>query len=66
MNRSKPRGETLDNEYEDDNKSVDGRWDTKCRIKHGQPTWYVSWLGRPDIREKILRGPDGYRVPDDQ
>jgi hypothetical protein len=56
----------LDDEYEKQNQSVGGRWDTKCRIKHGQPTWYISWLGRPDIREKILRGPDGYRKPEEE
>ncbi|KAL1797251.1 hypothetical protein ACET3X_003857 [Alternaria dauci] len=65
MDRSKPRGDILNDEYETLNQSVEGRWDTKCRIKHGQPTWYISWLGRPDIREKILRGPDGYRAPEE-
>ncbi|KAI4629172.1 uncharacterized protein J4E87_003433 [Alternaria ethzedia] len=65
MDRSKPRGDNLDDEYEKHNQSVGGRWDTKCRIKHGQPTWYISWLGRPDLREKILRGPDGYRAPEE-
>ena len=64
MDRSKPRGEDPDDEYEKHNQSVNGRWDTQCRIKHGRPTWYISWLGRSDIREKILRGPDGYRVPE--
>ncbi|KAF1922049.1 hypothetical protein BDU57DRAFT_584981 [Ampelomyces quisqualis] len=39
---------------------MDGRWDTNCRIKHNQSTWYVSWLGKPNVREKIMRGPDGY------
>jgi hypothetical protein len=66
MNRSKPRGKNLDDEYEKHNQSIGGRWDTQCRIKHGQPTWYVSWLGRPDIREKVLRGPDGYRAPEEE
>jgi len=66
MDRSKPLGETVGDEYEERNKCVDGRWDTQCRIKHSQPTWYISWLGRPDMREKILRGPDGYRAPEYQ
>ncbi|KAH7094428.1 hypothetical protein FB567DRAFT_3267 [Paraphoma chrysanthemicola] len=65
QDRSKPRGDSIDDEYEKHNSSEGGRWDTRCRIKHGQPTWYISWLGRPDIREKILR-PDGYRAPDDE
>ncbi|CAG5181843.1 uncharacterized protein ALTATR162_LOCUS9863 [Alternaria atra] len=66
MDRSKPRGDNLDDEYAKHNQSVGGRWDTQCRIKHGQPTWYISWLGRPDMREKILRGPDGYRRPEEE
>lgn len=32
----------------------DGRWDGKCRVKHGEPTWYVSWLGRTEHRQKLL------------
>ncbi|KAF2127412.1 hypothetical protein P153DRAFT_345064 [Dothidotthia symphoricarpi CBS 119687] len=66
MDRSKPKGEDLDDEYEKHNESVGGRWDTRCRIKHGQPTWYISWLGRPDTREKILRGPEGYRPREEE
>lgn len=38
MYRSKPRGDNLDEEYETHNQPVGGRWDTQCRIKHGQPT----------------------------
>jgi hypothetical protein len=56
----------LDDEYEKRNQSVGGHWDTKCRIKHGQPTWYISWLGRPDVHEKILRDSDGYRKPEEE
>jgi hypothetical protein len=41
------------------NEGVGGRYDTRCKIKHNQSTWYISWLGRPDIREKIMR-PDSY------
>ena len=66
MDRSKPKGKTLDDEYWQHNTNVEGRWDTRCRFMHNQSTWYVSWLGRPDVREKIMRGPDGYRVPEDE
>ncbi|RMZ66069.1 MFS transporter [Pyrenophora seminiperda CCB06] len=67
MHRSKPPcgGGTPDDEYEKRNQSINNRWDTQCRIKHGQPTWYISWLGRPDMREKILRGPEHYRASED-
>lgn len=66
MDHSKPNVKTLDDEYWQHNTNVDGRWDTRCRFKHNQSTWYVSWLGRPDVREKIMRGPDGYRAPEDE
>ncbi|KAH3993315.1 hypothetical protein HBI81_125190 [Parastagonospora nodorum] len=66
QDRSKPKGEGLDDEYEKHNQPDAGRWDTRCRFKHGQPTWYISWLGRPDIREKMLRGPDNYRAPEEE
>jgi hypothetical protein len=66
MDRSKPHGKTPDDEYWKHNGSVGGRWDTRCRINHNQSTWYVSWLGRPDLREKIMRGQDGYRAPKEE
>lgn len=65
MDRSKPKGKDLDDEYWRHNESMGGRWDTRCRIKHNQATWYVSWLGRDDTRQKLLRGNDGYRPGDE-
>lgn len=26
-------------------------WDHKCRIKHGEPTWYYSFMGRKEKME---------------
>jgi len=66
MDRSKPHGKNLDDEYWKHNESVGGRWDTRCRITHNQSTWYVSWLGRPDLREKIMRGQGTYREPEEE
>jgi len=31
-----------------------GKWDAHCRMDHGEPTWYVSWLGRTEHRQKLL------------
>ncbi|KAF2677236.1 hypothetical protein K458DRAFT_378687 [Lentithecium fluviatile CBS 122367] len=66
MDRSKPKGKNLDDDYWRHNESVGGRWDTNCRIKHNQSTWYVSWLGRDDTRQKLLKGLGGYRVDADE
>lgn len=30
-------------------------WDARCRIDHGQPTWYFSFMGR---REKMVEWQD--------
>jgi hypothetical protein len=66
MDRSKPQGKDLDGEYCKHGTNGNGRWNTRCRIKHNQSTWYVSWLGRPDDREKIMRGPDGVRYEEEK
>ncbi|KAF2635116.1 hypothetical protein P280DRAFT_536617 [Massarina eburnea CBS 473.64] len=68
MDRSKPKGNCLDDKYWKANASgTGGRWDHRCRIKHNQPTWYVSWLGRDDTRQKLLKGASGgYRPMKDE
>jgi hypothetical protein len=69
MHRSKlQKGQDsrADTEYWEHNVSKAGRWDTSCRITHNQSTWYVSWLGRDDIRQKLLKGASGYRPDDDE
>jgi hypothetical protein len=66
MKHSKPRGRDLDAEYWKHNESKGGRWDTGCRISYNQSTWYVSWLGRDDMRQKLLKGTAGYRPDEDE
>lgn len=56
MDRSELKGKSADGEYMWENASVNGRWDKRCRVPHEQGTWYVSWLGRDDIRQKLLKG----------
>jgi hypothetical protein len=60
MDRSKTPSKFTDAEYWDENKCVGRKFDTKCSINHNQPSWYVSWQGRADVREKIMRGQDMY------
>lgn len=60
MERSKPKGKGLDDEYWRINANVNNRWDSRCRVRHGQPTWYVSWLGHNEVRQKLLKGVHGY------
>ncbi|KAI5245535.1 hypothetical protein E4T43_03169 [Aureobasidium subglaciale] len=30
-------------------------WDLKCRVSHGESTWYHSFMGRADARDKLLK-----------
>lgn len=32
-----------------------GDWDRACRVKHGQPTWYFSFMGRKEERENFAK-----------
>jgi hypothetical protein len=33
---------------------VRGRFDNRCRVRHGQQTWYISWCGRDEHRRKLM------------
>ncbi|KAG9521469.1 N-terminal nucleophile aminohydrolase, partial [Aureobasidium melanogenum] len=35
--------------------SLTMKWDLKCRVSHGQASWYSSFMGRPDTRETLLK-----------
>ncbi|KAF1951587.1 hypothetical protein CC80DRAFT_204343 [Byssothecium circinans] len=55
MDASRPQRGPTDADYWKGLKSVGGRWDVKCRVRHGQQTWYVSWCGRDEHRQKLLK-----------
>lgn len=55
MDRSHAKRETVDKDYWNHNAAVGGRWDSRCRINHGEPTWYVSWRGRDETRQKLMK-----------
>jgi len=44
MDKSKPKTGDIDQDYWDHDK--ERNWDYGCRIRHGQPTWYFSFMGR--------------------
>ncbi|KAF2683130.1 hypothetical protein K458DRAFT_432492, partial [Lentithecium fluviatile CBS 122367] len=54
MDRSRLKRDSTDADYWKHCKSVDGKWDHKCRVDHGQQTWYVRWCGRDEFRRKLL------------
>lgn len=56
MERSKlPKGMIPDDEYWERNGKHQNRWDTRCRVKHGEPSWNSSWLGRSEHRQKLIK-----------
>jgi hypothetical protein len=54
MDRSRPRRENEDVDYWRQLESIDGRWDANCRVRHGEPSWYISWCGRGEHRQKLV------------
>lgn len=59
MDRSIPKGNDLDDEYWRINAIINYRWDTQCRVKHNQYSWYVSWCGSDDTRQQLLKSASG-------
>lgn len=50
------KGERPDEKYWAGNAANSmGRWDGKCRVRHGQPSWYHSWCGRDEHRQTLMR-----------
>lgn len=54
MNKSKFRKGSIDDDYWRGLGAVNGRWDARCRVEHGETSWYVSWCGRDEHRRQLL------------
>ncbi|KAI9710570.1 MAG: hypothetical protein M1820_002706 [Bogoriella megaspora] len=50
MDASKPKTGDTDDDYWQHNKLK--QWDKTCRVNHGQPTWYFSYMGRREDMRK--------------
>ena len=46
MDRSNTKTGNADKDYWEHHKLKVGKWDRGCRVKHQQPTWYFSFMGR--------------------
>ena len=55
MDRSKPKTGDEDSDYWQHNELQEGEWDSGCRVSHGQPTWYFSFMGRKEKRDLLLK-----------
>ena len=52
MDRSDPLTGDSDKDYWQHNDLKEGDWIERCRIHHKQPTWYYSFMGRDETRNK--------------
>ena len=55
MERSMPRDKDQDEEYLNDNAPTPDDWSRRCRIRHGEPTWYFSYMGRKEYRDVLFK-----------
>ena len=55
MDRSKPKTGDEDSDYWQHHELHEGQWDSGCRVSHGQPTWYFSYMGRKEKHDLLLK-----------
>lgn len=55
MDKSKPKTADFDSDYWHHNELDDDEWDRGCRARHGEPTWYFSFMGRKEDREAYCK-----------
>lgn len=55
MDKSKAKTANYDSDYWHHNDLEEGEWDSGCRVNHGEPTWYFSFMGRKEDRELFFK-----------
>ena len=55
MDKSKPRFGDEDKDYWRHCRAKEDDWISGCRIKHRQPTWYYSFMGRQERRDMFRK-----------
>lgn len=53
MDRSKPKTGDVDKDYWRHHLLEEDDWVTSCRFPHKQPTWYFSFMGRKEERDRF-------------
>ena len=59
LDRSKPKLGDPDMDYWRHHTLKENEWITGCRFRHKQPTWYFSFNGRKEERDRMVRRFDG-------
>lgn len=55
MDKSKAKTIDHDSDYWRHNNFDEATWDRGCRVSHGEPNWYFSFMGRRDDRGNFFR-----------
>ena len=55
LDRSKPKLGDADMDYWRHNDVKEHEWVTGCRFRHKQPTWYFSFNGRKEDRDRLMK-----------
>ena len=55
LDRTKPKFEDTDKDYWLHASLGECDWCRGCRVKHKQPTWYFSFMGRQDERDRMIK-----------
>ena len=54
LDRSKPKSKDPDMDYWRHNELKEHQWVTGCRVRHKQPSWYFSFMGRKEDRDRFM------------
>ena len=55
LDRSKPKLGDTDMDYWRHHKVKEHEWVKGCRFRHKQPTWYFSFNGRKEERDRLMK-----------
>ncbi|KAI4180475.1 MAG: hypothetical protein LQ346_006986 [Caloplaca aetnensis] len=61
LDRSKPKTEDIDMDYWRHHELKEHEWTSGCRFSHKQPTWYFSFNGRKEERDRMAKKMQGSR-----
>lgn len=55
MDKTKPVTADADMDYWEHDNLEESDFMGHCRVNHHQPTWYFSFMGRREVRDRFLR-----------
>ena len=55
MDKTNAKTADFDSDYWHHNDLKEDEWHEGCREKHGEPTWYFSFMGRREDREQFFK-----------